>query len=424
MTTASDVRVTINIDKLVNGGDGMGRLESGEVVFVPRSAPGDKVQAEIVREKPKRAEIRQILNPSGDRVEQAPPCGGCDWNHLKLSAQREWKQRIVAETLSRVGKLHDVEVSPTLGVPESAARPYRNKVRWAVGEKDGGVVLGYYKPGTHEVLVLNPCDAMPEVFQRLADWLQRHLPVETGIVNIQARVNHKDQVLLTFFGDELNIEKLSELVTPMLKAFPVLIGIDAFSGDDQHLLFGQNYLIYELGGKTFRVSSRSFFQVNSQAAAEMIHWLGEVLPEKTQTLLDLYAGVGTFAICFADRADKAIAVEESLVAVTDSHINFEENGCANVAMKLGDARDVLREYDEDVNVAVLDPPRAGCHPDVLAWVNAHVKEQVIYVSCDPATLARDLRILSDAGWEIQGVQPLDMFPDTHHVETLVNLIRA
>ncbi len=422
------VLAELSIDKLVHGGDGFGRLESGEVVFVRGSVPGDVVEVALKKGpgRTKRGVIQKIIKASEDRLPVEHPSVECDWEHIKLPAQRFWKQQIVEETLKRLGRLSDLMVPPLLTTEgEDSAKGYRNKARLFVKDKPDmdGIEIGYFEQGTHKVAPLVHCLSMPSSFLELVKYLQEHLPKGTGAESIQIRQNETGEMVLTFLGDDFKAQELEAMLPKLLEAFPKLVGVDHLSGGKQFGLHGRGYLVFHLGSKQFQVSSPSFYQVNTSALPLIMGQLEKWLPEQVESLWDLYAGVGTFAIYFKDRTQKLLAIENSKMAVSDGHFNIERNDSPALSLRLGNAEKVLQDLNEDVDVIILDPPRSGCHKDVITWVNEHVKKQIVYISCDPATLARDLRQLVERGWKVEAIQPVDMFPHTHHVETLVNLSR-
>ncbi len=428
-TEKNKVLARLTIDKLVHGGDGFGRLESGEVVFVRGSVPGDVLEVALEKGpgKTKRGVIQKIIEASPDRLPVEHPSVECDWEHIKLPAQRFWKQQIVEETLKRLGRLPNVSVAPLLASEdETSATGYRNKARLFVKDKpeETGIQIGYFEHGTHKVAPLVHCLSMPSTFLDLVKYLQEHLPKGTGTESIQIRGNETGEMVLTLFGDKFNAQAVEPMLPELIQTFPALVGVDHLSGGKQFGLHGRGYLVFKLGTKEFQVSSPSFYQVNTGALPLIMGQLEKWLPEKMSSLWDLYAGVGTFAIYFKARTEKLLAIENSKIAVSDGHFNMERNDSPALSLRLGDAEVVLKELDEDVDVVILDPPRSGCHKDVITWVNEHVKKQLIYISCDPATLARDLRQLVAKGWKIKTIQPIDMFPHTHHVETLVNLSKS
>ncbi len=437
MTNVISLPQTIEIEKLVYGGDGLGRLPSGEVLFVPWSAPGDQLRIRRQPDtKPARALIENIVTPGPARTQPAcsvfGTCGGCQWQHIQPASQRDWKQKIVQESLERIGKLRNIEVLPTLGSDE-ASWHYRNRVQWEVepeGDEWGLQTryrLGYHQANSHAVVPFEHCWIIPENLNHLANGLQTYLAenpdAASGLLRIEVAVNAEEQILLRFIGE--NTPALSTIASTVSESFPQIVGIVHADADDkkQSVLFGQDWLHETLDGQKFKVSAGSFFQTNHHAAEKMLTLLGQWLQQDTHSLLDIYAGVGVFAIHLKERTKRIVVIESSPSALADAKENIRNHQADHIELTPGDARMVLRNLKEDFDAAIIDPPRAGCHADVLAWLSAHVKKQLLYVSCNPTTLARDLKTLSDNGWQVQAVQPLDMFPQTYHIETIVNLTR-
>jgi 23S rRNA (uracil1939-C5)-methyltransferase len=293
-------------------------------------------------------------------------------------------------------------------------------VIWRIHREHGKTRLAYQREESHESIPFDDCWIIPEALNQLTQWLSEHLPIETSIERIQARINTNGRIFLTFFQTRDEVFS-SDLIPSLTEVFPV-VGAQWLHEQTVLTQWGEQKLSETLCGYTFNLSPESFFQVNHAMAERMIMLLQEWLIPDCERLLDCYAGVGTFAIALHQQAKEIVAIESSPSAVEDAQGNIEANRCANIRFLSGLAQQVLPKLEESFDAAILDPPRAGCHPQVLRWVSQHVKSQLIYVSCDPATLARDLKTLvADGGWAIEAVQPLDMFPQTHHVETMVRL---
>lgn len=436
------------ITKLVYGGDGLARLPSGEVVMAPFTAPGDEIIATprsqgtpstVPAGKKKRAlkDIR-IVTPSPQRVEAAcsifGTCGGCQWQHLSYADQKKWKQSIVEESLTRIGKLSDIRVNETIGAESAAGTSpwhYRNKVQWFVQNSPQSTKIGYYRQKSHEILPFEHCWIIPEAWNDLAHWLEKHLPHQSGIEIIQVRTNGAGQLLLTFAGQQIAETINSDWFEILQQAFPSLIGVALEQEFDDPLIWGEGFLTETLtcptGDLKFQVSASSFFQTNPLATQQLLDFMESCLPETMDSLLDLYAGVGLFSIWAAKRSKRVLAIESSPTAVADAEANIEQNHCPNVAIEPGDVRKVLKaltQEEQQHQVAIVDPPRSGCTPDVIEWLATNITEQIVYISCDPTTLARDLKLFSEQGWRVETVQPFDMFPQTYHIETLVSIKKA
>lgn len=430
----------LTIEKLVYGGDGLGRLPEGEVLFVPWSAPGDRVAINRVpgTTKPAKGRIESILEPAPVREEPRcasfGACGGCQWQHLTPSAQREWKRQIVQESLQRIGKLPNITVLKTIGSDETAWH-YRNRVQWEVEQEGEELIgsasyqLGYHAAQSNQVVEFSQCQIIPETLNQIALSFRsklRELPgLASALLRIEAFINSQNEVLLLLESEKH--PELASLANQLRAEFPHIKGISRKDPAYKHAppvnIYGETFLLETLGGHTFQVSCGSFFQTNLNAAERLLEVLDtHLLPDAT-SLLDVYAGVGLFALHFKDRVERVMAVESSRGAMADARESLALNQATNVQLKVGDARTVLRELKESFDIAIMDPPRAGCQPEVLQWLCDNVKRQLLYVSCNPTTLARDLKTLTAQGWEIQAVQPIDMFPQTYHVETVVSLIR-
>jgi len=391
-STPAPEAITVRVDGLVFGGAAIAHLEDGRVAFVSYAAPGELVEASVehVHADYVEAATTTVIEPSPDRVKPRCPlfgeCGGCQLQHLAYPAQLAAKEAIVREQMRRIGHLDDATVRPIVG----AADPwgYRNHVRFSTGKKWGDV--GFITRRGRGLLKVESCPIADPFVNELLPKLQGK---GRGLHQVQVRHNAKT-------GDYL--------VSP---AVP-----------DLELTSGQKWYEEELGGERFRVSASAFFQVNNAQAEEMVRLVGEALPQGGRLLVDAFAGVGTFAVIFADRFDRVVAIEESHSAAKDALANMAAT--ANVEMKPGKVEDLLPLLDAAPDAILLDPPRPGCAPAVLQAIAEFRPGVVVYVSCNPATLARDLRVLVDSGYVVDQVTPLDMFPQTGHIECVSRLSLA
>lgn len=366
----------------------------GQDVFVFGGIPGEKVVAEVLRVRRKyiAAQAVQVLEPSPDRI--GPPCPyfgrctGCQWQHLSYPAQLEVKHQKVVDALLRVGGLDHPLVLPVLPSPQPYG--YRNHARFTVNQEGS---LGFVHRETRRFVRIDHCMLMHQGINDLLEHLQDKCG-ETTQLSIRAGQQTGDY-----------------LVQPALK--------DA----DADLTTGQKHYLDSVDGRRFRVASPSFFQVNREQTSRLVDVVGESLCLKGgEVLLDAYTGVGTFAILLAPRVNKVIAVEESSAAVADARENAQ--GLENIEFVLGKTEEVLAQLPEPPDVVVLDPPRAGCQREALRSLVRLNPPRIAYVSCDPETLGRDLKLLCDGPYVLERVQPLDMFPQTHHVECVAVLSRT
>lgn len=384
-------RLNLTLTNIAYEGAALGRHE-GKVVFADYGIPGEEVVVEVRKHRKDYSQGRvvDILTASPHRVEPPCPyfgaCGGCQWQHIDYAHQLEAKTAVVRHQLTRIGKFAEPPLSPTIG----ADNPwyYRNHARFTVNEQG---YLGFVRRDNYK-------------FIRIDHSMIMHPWINEMLERLQGRCRGLHQVALRYGANTGEW-----LVHPSLR--PVI---------DDAIESGQPYYHEELLGRRFRISGGSFFQVNTPQAEKLTRLVIESLAlTGGQTLIDAYAGVGTFGVLVADRVKQVIAVEESTAAVHDARTNVE--GLDNVRLFEGKVENVLPTLGESPDVAILDPSRAGCHRRVLDTLIEKRISRVAYVSCDPSTLARDLRILCDGGYRLLGVQPIDMFPQTFHIECVATL---
>ena len=371
-------------------GEAMANHE-GQDVFVLGGIPGERVVAEVIRVRRKyvAAIVEQVLEASPSRID-APcqyygVCTGCQWQHMDYSAQLSVKRDKVLDALERVGGLNDVKVHPTL--PSPIQYGYRNHARFTVGREGD---LGFVNRETRRFVHIDNCMLM-------------HEGINSILGHLQDRCGETTQLAIRA-GRETD----EYLVQPPLKNPEIPIPT------------GQKHYIESVGERTFRVASPSFFQVNIDQAAQLIGIVREAVNlSGSEVLLDAYTGVGTFAILLTPFVKRVYAIEESSAAVADAKENAV--GAENIQFLLGKTEDVLADLPERPDVVILDPPRAGCQPSALDHLAKLGSPMLVYVSCDPETLARDLKLLCANNYSIEQVQPLDMFPQTHHVECVAVL---
>jgi len=396
---------------MAHGGDALGRHE-GKVIFVPYAIPGEEALVEIVEDKGRYARGRpvEILSPSPQRVDPSCPhfgpgkCGGCQWQHIAYQAQLELKATVVADQLARLGRLPDVPLKMKRPIPSDSPWHYRNHVQFSVGD-DGR--LGFVATDGRRVETIEVCYLLHPLLDELFAALDLELP-ELARLSLRAGVNTGDLMMIFETHDDLPPALESDL--------PVSCVLLLSDGTPVNLI-GSNYVTEVIAGRTFRISTASFFQVNTAAAEELVRVVGGYLaPAGDETLLDAYCGVGTFALSLADKVGHVIGIEEAAGAVADACLNAAE--LANVEFIEGSVEASLPQLDRPIDLAVLDPPRQGCKPRALAALIELAPRRIVYVSCDPATLARDARKLADGGYQLVEVQPVDMFPQTYHIESV------
>ncbi|MEW6724728.1 MAG: 23S rRNA (uracil(1939)-C(5))-methyltransferase RlmD [Bacillota bacterium] len=432
--------------------EGVGRVD-GFTVFVPGALPGEQVRArvDLVKKNYARAGLLEVVRRSPDRVEPScphfPECGGCQLQHLDYQAQLRWKRQQVADAIQRIGKLTGVEVLPTLGMADPWR--YRNKVPFPVGGRGGQLVAGLYRSGTHDIVDMEGC----QIQSGLADQAFREakrLSAEHGLIPYdeikktgflrhilirEGRQAGELMCVLVTNGEERT--RTSVVARELMEAVPAVVSVqqnintrptNVIMGPKTILLGGKATITDYLGGLAFEISPLSFFQINP-GQAEVLY--NQVLAfcrlTGGETVFDLYCGIGTISLYLARRAGQVIGIESVPQAVEDARRNAERNGIGNVKFHYGEAEKLLPRLARQgarADVIVLDPPRRGCEPEVLETMAEMRPERIVYVSCNPATLARDLAVLSERGYRPEVVQPVDMFPHTGHVECIIQIKRA
>jgi 23S rRNA (uracil1939-C5)-methyltransferase len=402
-------RFELCLTDMAHGGDALGRCE-GKVIFVPYAIPGEEVTVEITEDKERYAHARllEVISPSPHRVEPPCPhfgpgqCGGCQWQHLAYAAQLSVKADVLRDQLNRIGKIADPPLRPALGM----ANPwhYRNHVQFAVSD-DGR--MGFVATDGRRVEAIEVCYLLHPLLEDLFAALDLELP---GLARLSLRAGINT-------GDRMMIFETHDDQPPALESdLPVSCVLLLSDGTPVNLI-GNNYITEVVGSRTFRISATSFFQVNTAAAQEVVRLVGEYLaPAGDEVLLDAYCGVGTLALSLADKVGQVIGVEEAAGAVADARLNAAE--LANAEFIESSVETFLPRLDRRIDLAVLDPPRQGCKPEALAALIELAPLRVVYVSCDPATLARDARKLAEGGYQLVEVQPVDMFPQTYHIESV------
>jgi 23S rRNA (uracil1939-C5)-methyltransferase len=455
---AAPVRVgdrrELEIEGLVGGGEAIARLD-GFPVFVPYAVPGDKVRARVISTKPgyARALIEDVLAPSPARVEPECPvfaaCGGCQWQGLGYADQVAWKTRLVAEALQRQGGLDPTGVlRPTLASP--SPWHYRNKVHWAVGKQGGSWQIGLYEPRSHQIVDAPTCRIQGEANNRMLGVVRELLPQfgfepydeATGrgwLRSVFTKTGHgTGEVMLGLVTRTREFPQAQAFVAAVRERFPDVTTIvqnlhpeagNKLLGRETVALYGPGVIRERVGPLEFTISAQAFFQVNA-AAIELLY--GEVARaaglEDAPRVLDAYSGTGSIALYLAAQgASEVVGIEIVPQAVDDAKANAERNGLAQRARflvgKVEDQLPKLLSAEGAPDVLVLDPPRKGCEPEVLEAVAKAGAPRVIYVSCNPVTLARDLKLLAPT-YVVESVQPVDMFPQTAHVECVAVLRKA
>jgi 23S rRNA (uracil1939-C5)-methyltransferase len=457
--------VELHIDDAAFKGKGIGKID-GKAVFVKNTAPGDRVEARIIKRKKSYLEgkLLTILEPGPDRIEprcrHAQSCGGCSWQHVNYAEQLSFKHDQVRDHMHRIGGLTDLSVNATLGCDDIFY--YRNKMEYSIGHKrwlnreeieseeyidDRCFAAGLHAPGRFDkILDIQECHLQAPVSYQILNFVRAyctehditpHNPIRhKGFMrNVMIRnSHHTDDLMVNLVTYKDEPDTIGALADELQEEFPAVTTIinnvnDGKSptavGRYENVLSGPGYITDHIGPYSFKIDANAFFQTNT-AQAERLYEVAKEFAEiqPGETVYDLYCGVGTLSLYLSEKAGKVVGIELNDVAVENAIQNAEENGVENVHFVKGDMRDVFGEGVTDQHGApdclITDPPRAGMHPDVVQKLNALQINKLVYISCNTSTMARDLEKLNEV-YEIQELQPVDMFPQTYHIEAVAKL---
>ena len=448
MLNKNEIYETVITDYTAEG-QGVAHVE-GCAVFIPNAIAGEKVKVriEVAKKNWAAGKIVEILEKSPHRVNRACPisasCGGCDFHHMDYEEETRLKADRVRQALNRIGGENFAEM-PILSAP--TCESYRNKAQYPVACKKGRAYAGFFKAGTHEVVENKRCLILPTESDQVKDavidyvnqfrvtvydeatgkGLLRHIYVRRGAVS--------GQILVCLVVNGRKLPKVEELVKRLEKipGFTTLVlsvntkAGNAVLGDEFITLHGPGYIEDTLCGLNFRLSPRSFYQVNHHQAQRLYEAaIAQAGITKEDTVLDLYCGVGTITLAMAKSAGKVIGVEVIPQAVQDAKDNAVRNGIENAEFFCGDAGQAALELESKgikADVVVVDPPRKGLNADTIEALSRFAPRRIVYVSCDPATLARDVALLKERGYSVLNATAADLFPRCAHVETVVLLSR-
>jgi 23S rRNA (uracil1939-C5)-methyltransferase len=456
VTAEVNMSIDVELTDLAYGGDAVGRYE-GRVLFVPGGIPGERVRVEIVEERRghARADLIEILRPARERVEPAYPLlteSGCQWQHIAYPAQLTWKAHIVRELLRRIGKQPDALVHPTIGLPPNIPPwHYRNYASFTIGPNNE---VGFKLTESHDVQDLPECPllhpALDQVYQLVRAKMHSYFGESLGEMiqgftvrgaigavsnNTSGLIATGVKAVPTLLTVQARpgslIENPQQLAQELMTIAPGIVGviIERVGGRYGRVFVGQEFLTDVVLGRRFRVSADSFFQVNPVQTAVLVdRALALLEPQRTEVVLDGYSGVGLFSAFLAPRTARVIAIESQPSAVMDARASAAMNNQNNITAFEGTLERLLSQFHyrrERIDVALVDPPRAGCHPKALQALQVIAPRAICYVSCDPSTLARDIATLCSGGrYRLIAAQPIDMFPQTYHIECVALLVRV
>ncbi len=453
--------ITLKIEKLVYEGAGLGRVDTEHgsfPVFVEDVCPEDVVKAKIkvLNKNFAKAEIEEIIEPSKHRVKPFCPlhnvCGGCGWQHVDYEAQLREKRNIVEETVKKITG-RDIEVRPVIASPET--REFRCKVQYPVSQTKVSkrILAGYYKKGTHELVNIKFCPIQPKIMDKIIDFIRekaqeleisgynekKHIGELRHVVFRYSKAKNECMVIFVVNDTKLN-EKFRELTKKVMGEFAHVKGCcinyntakgNVIMSNDTRCIEGDKYYFEKVGDIEYRISANSFFQVNLGTAKNIFDTVKNIVSENypQAKILDAYSGVSSFGLYLKDVAREVVCVEESESASYDAKENVKLNNAENFRILNGNAKEIFEKLVNDgekFDVTILDPPRKGCEKESLDYAVKLTDKAIIYVSCNPSTLARDIKYLEEqgkGGFKAQYIQPFDMFCHTYHVESVCLLVK-
>jgi len=443
--------VTVLFEDLTHQGNGVCKI-NGYPVFVPGGLPNEKAVIKVVKTNKRFGFgiLVKLLTKSEERV--VPPCkvydqcGGCQIQHMSQNLQSNMKKTQIEHLLQKTAQLPDVAVNPVIVMKEPWH--YRNKIQMPVGEKNGEIITGFYKPRSHDIIDdMDTCLIQHDIGNDILAEI-RILANELGISAYNER-EHKgtlrhiiirtgyetDEVMVTFVTNTKDLPHSNKIIKRLTEKFPEIVSIvhnvnlektNVIIGKKMHLLYGEKYLYDKIDDLTFGISSGSFYQVNPEQAKKLYNIaLDYAEIDADDVVVDAYCGIGTISLFLAQQAKQVYGIEIFDEAVQDAKMNAQINKITNAEFFKGAAEELMPKWKANgfnPDVITVDPPRKGCDESLLEAMIEMNPKKIIYVSCNPATLARDLKILAEY-YDVKQVQPVDLFPQTYHIETVVQLER-
>lgn len=436
--------ITAEIVDLTHEGSGVAKV-NGYTLFVPDSLPGETAEIQVVHTKKDYGygRVKKMIETSPERVD--PPCeiygrcGGCQLQHLSYVGQLNYKRKQVVDAITRIGGLEGIEVLPTLGMDNPWI--YRNKAQVPVSNRDGELIAGFYQKRSHRIIEMDHCLITDESVDEIIQEVKR-IAKDTGVEpyneethrgalrHIIVRIGRETgEVMVVLVTKTNDLPHRKNFISGLTTKFPQIKSIahninskrtNVIYGDETRTIWGRDVIYDKIGSVKFAISARSFYQINpTQTRVLYEKALDYAELTGSETVIDAYCGIGTISLFLAQKAGKVYGVEIVPEAIEDAKINAELNGLTNATFEAGKSEDVIPAWYKQgikADVIVVDPPRKGCDEALLQTIIDMKPRRVVYVSCNPSTLARDLRILEDGGFKTVEVQPVDMFPQTTHVE--------
>lgn len=435
----------VKIEKLSNLGTGIARI-NGQVVFVENACPQDELKIKItkVNKNFANAKVIEIITPSPHRVKPFCPmhnvCGSCQMQFIDYDYQLTLKKQIVEDAMKTIG---NIGTPVNNSIPSPEIKEFRHKVQCPVSQTKVSkkILAGYYKPQSHEIVNIKYCPIQPEICDKVIDFIrnkavvfnisgyneQKHTGDLRHIVLRHSADNGELLVTLVINNNKIS-EKLSDFAKAIFEKFEEATGVcinfnskktNVILGEKTICVCGRDFIYEKILDKTFKIGASTFFQINPKSAGNIFKYVkDEISKHKNAAVFDAYAGIATFGITVSDIAQTVISVEENKESIEKAKEVLELNNIKNVELHCADTTKYLKSIKKKFDITILDPPRKGCTKEALDETLKHTKEKIIYVSCNPATLARDLKYLCQKGCRVKSIQPFDMFCHTFHIENV------
>ena len=436
----------VKIEKFSNLGHGIAKTD-GFVIFVENTCPGDKVKIKITKSNKNyaNAKVLEIIEPSAYRTEpfcaMQKVCGACQLQFIDYDYQLELKREIVADAMKSIGGI-DIEIPLPISSPD--IKSYRHKIQYPISETKVSkrILAGYYKPQSHEIVNIKHCPIQPEICDKVIDFI-RNKALDYGVSGYNEKKHSGDlrhvvlrisamngDILVTLVVNATKtFDRLNNFAKAIFEEFEKVTGVcinfnsqktNVILGKKTECIIGKDYIEEKLIDKIFKIGANTFFQVNPKSAENIFAYVKNYIKTnyKKPTVLDAYAGISTFGICLADVSEKVVTIEENQESCKKAEESLVINKVNNVEINSGDAAEFFKKEKRKFDVSIIDPPRKGCTKESLDEVLRLTKGEIIYVSCNPATLARDLKYLCEKGCCVKSIQPFDMFCHTYHIENV------
>ena len=438
--------VELKIEKFSNLGLGIAKVD-GYVIFVEGACPLDNVKAKItkVRKNFAEAKVVEVLIPSPYRVEpfckMQKVCGACQLQFIDYDYQLELKRQIVEDAIKTIG---GIDINIPLPIRSPQTKNYRHKIQYPVSQTKVSkrILAGYFKPQTHEIVNIKHCPIQPEICDEIVEFI-REYAVKFDISGFDEKSHSGDlrhivirssvsngNILLTLVINSTKLsDSIKKLANEIFNAFDCVTGVcvnynpnktNVILGQKSECAAGDDFIEEKLLDKKFKIGSNTFFQVNPQSAENIFSYVKDFIKNnyKVPLILDAYAGIATFGICVSDIAQKVVSVEENCESCMRAAESLKINNINNLEIHNSDAAEFFKAEKRRFDVSIIDPPRKGCTTESLDEVYRLTTGHIVYVSCNPATLARDLKYLCEKGCKVESIQPFDMFCHTYHIENV------